>query len=72
MTFVTAGRQAFRPHFRREGDLCKPADPETKGLVERLYDYLYRSILSGHRFASTPGFQQPAVRRLGCGYLSGL
>jgi transposase len=36
--------------------ICKPADPEAKGLVERLHDYLERSFLPGRRFASPQDF----------------
>lgn len=32
--------------------ICKPADPEAKGLVERFQDYLERSFLPGRDFAS--------------------
>jgi transposase len=32
--------------------ICRPADPEAKGLVERLHDYLERSFLPGREFAS--------------------
>ena len=34
--------------------ICKPADPEAKGLVERSHDYLERSFLPGRTFASRP------------------
>jgi transposase len=34
----------------------EPADPEAKGLVERLHDYLERSFLPGRRFVSPQDF----------------
>ncbi|MCW2538749.1 MAG: hypothetical protein JWN95_474 [Frankiales bacterium] len=36
--------------------VCKPADPEAKGLVERFHDYLERSFLPGRSFASPADF----------------
>ncbi|GFG54803.1 hypothetical protein MAGR_62440 [Mycolicibacterium agri] len=36
--------------------ICKPADPEAKGLVERFHDYLERSFLPGRVFASPSDF----------------
>jgi transposase len=36
--------------------ICRPADPEAKGLVERLHDYLERSFLPGRAFASPGDF----------------
>lgn len=36
--------------------ICRPADPEAKGLVERLHDYLERSFLPGRTFASPADF----------------
>jgi transposase len=36
--------------------ICKPADPEAKGLVERAHDYLERSFLPGRTFASPADF----------------
>jgi transposase len=36
--------------------VCKPADPEAKGLVERFHDYLERSFLSGRDFAGPADF----------------
>jgi hypothetical protein len=31
--------------------ICRPADPEAKGLIERSHDYLERSFLPGREFA---------------------
>jgi transposase len=36
--------------------VCKPADPEAKGLVERFHDYLERSFLPGRAFAGPADF----------------
>ena len=36
--------------------VCKPADPEAKGLVERLHDYLETSFLPGRGFTSPGDF----------------
>jgi transposase len=36
--------------------ICKPADPEAKGLVERFHDYLETSFLPGRSFASPADF----------------
>jgi hypothetical protein len=36
--------------------ICKPADPEAKGIVERLHDYVERSFLPGRRFSSPADF----------------
>jgi transposase len=57
--------------------ICRPRDPEAKGLVERLHDYLERSFLPGRVFASPVEFNQQLAgflarantrhhRRLGC------
>jgi hypothetical protein len=32
--------------------ICKPGGPEAKGLVERLHDYLERSLLPGRQSAA--------------------
>ena len=36
--------------------VCKPADPEAKGLVERAHDYLERSFLPGRGFTGPADF----------------
>ena len=43
-------------HAGRAGDHLPTADLEAKGLVERLHDYLERSFLPGHAFASPADF----------------
>jgi transposase len=48
--------QAFRGSFGVAVKLCAPADPETKGLVERANGYLETSFLPGRRFADIADF----------------
>lgn len=36
--------------------ICRPADPEAKGLLERAHDYLERSFLPGRTFTSPADF----------------
>ena len=36
--------------------VCKPADPEAKGIIERAHDYLERSFLPGRTFTSPADF----------------
>ena len=69
--------QAFRGTLGAKVVICKPADPEAKGLVERFHDYLERSFLPGRDFASPADFNAQLQswlvrannrhhRRLGC------
>jgi transposase len=51
---LTTECQAFRGTLSAKVLVCKPADPEAKGLVERFHDYLERSFLPGRTFSS-PG-----------------
>ncbi|PEG32884.1 IS21 family transposase, partial [Mycolicibacterium agri] len=53
---LTAASQAFRGTVAAKVVICKPADPEAKGLVERFHDYLERSFLPGRVFASPSDF----------------
>jgi transposase len=53
---LTAECQAFRGTLAAKVIICKPADPEAKGLVERFHDYLERSFLPGRTFASPADF----------------
>jgi transposase len=53
---LTASAQAFRGVLGASIDICKPADPEAKGMLERLHDYLERSFLPGRSFASPADF----------------
>ncbi|MBO0820951.1 MAG: IS21 family transposase [Nocardiopsaceae bacterium] len=53
---LTAECQAFRGILATRVYVCRPADPEAKGLVERFHDYLERSFLPGRAFASPADF----------------
>jgi transposase len=48
--------QAFRGTLGAKVLICKPRDPEAKGLVERFHDYLERSFLPGRTFTSPADF----------------
>ena len=48
--------QAFRGTLAAKVVVCKPADPEAKGLVERAHDYLERSFLPGRSFDGPADF----------------
>jgi transposase len=68
---LTASCQAFRGTLGARVLVCKPADPEAKGLVERAHDYLERSFLPGRSFASPADFNAQLAstrprRALGC------
>ena len=53
---LTAECQAFRGTLGAKVLVCRPADPEAKGLVERVHDYLERSFLPGRTFTSPADF----------------
>ena len=53
---LTGDCQAFRGTLGAKVVVCKPADPEAKGLIERCHDYLERSFLPGREFASPADF----------------
>jgi transposase len=53
---LTQECQAFRGTLGAKVLVCKPADPEAKGLIERCHDYLERSFLPGRLFASPSDF----------------
>jgi transposase len=53
---LTGDCQAFRGTLGAKVVVCKPADPEAKGLIERCHDYLERSFLPGRTFASPGDF----------------
>jgi transposase len=53
---LTADCQAFRGTLGTRVIICKPADPEAKGLVERANGYLETSFLPGRAFASPADF----------------
>jgi transposase len=53
---LTEQCQAFRGTLAARVIVCKPADPEAKGLVERAHDYLERSFLPGRAFTGPGDF----------------
>jgi transposase len=53
---LTAECQAFRGTLGTRVVVCKPADPEAKGLAERANGYLETSFLPGREFASPGDF----------------
>jgi transposase len=53
---LTAACQGFRGVLGAKVLICKPADPEAKGIIERLHDYLETSFLPGRRFDSPADF----------------
>jgi transposase len=53
---LTGACQAFRGVLGAKVVICKPADPEAKGMVERFHDHLERSFLPGRTFASPADF----------------
>jgi transposase len=57
---LTAACQGFRGVLGTKVLICKPGDPEAKGIIERLHDYLERSFLPGRSFDSPADFNTPA------------
>ena len=55
---LTPATQAFRGTLGVAVRLCRPADPEAKGLVERANGYLETSFLPGRAFTSPGDFNQ--------------
>jgi transposase len=53
---LTRQCQAFRGTLGAKVIICKPGDPEAKGVVERFHDYLERSFLPGREFTSPADF----------------
>ena len=53
---LTGECQAFRGTLGAKVQICRPADPEAKGLIERAHDYLERSFLPGRTFVSPADF----------------
>lgn len=53
---LTRECQGFRGTLATKVIICRPRDPEAKGLVERLHDYLERSFLPGRQFSSPADF----------------
>ena len=48
--------QAFRGTLGTKVIICRPRDPEAKGLIERAHDYLEHSFLPGRVFDGPAGF----------------
>lgn len=57
---LTGEWQAFRGTLGAEVLICRPADPEAKGLIERAHDYLERSFLPGAHLRRPGGFSTPS------------
>jgi transposase len=53
---LTAACSGFRGTLAAKVLICRLADPEAKGLVERLHDYLERSFLPGRSFTGPVDF----------------
>jgi transposase len=53
---LTAETQAFRGVLGAKVIICKPADPEAKGLLERVHGYLETSFLPGRAFTGPDDF----------------
>ena len=53
---LTEACQGFRGTLGVKVLVCKPRDPEAKGLVERFHDYLERSFLPGRSFTGPEDF----------------
>jgi transposase len=53
---LTGQCHAFRGTLATKVVICKPGDPEAKGLVERFRDYLERAFLPGRVFGSPADF----------------
>lgn len=53
---LTAATHAFRGVLGAKVIICKPADPEAKGMVERFHDHLETSFLPGRTFSSPADF----------------
>ena len=62
---LTADCQAFRGTLGARVIICKPADPEAKGLIERAHDYLERSFLPGRAFTGPADFNAQLQHWLG-------
>jgi transposase len=62
---LTTDCQGFRGVLGTKVLICKPADPEAKGIIERLHDYLERSFLPGRSFTSPTDFNTQLQAWLG-------
>jgi transposase len=61
---LTGECQAFRGTLAARVIVCKPADPEAKGLIERAHNYLETSFLPGRAFTSPADFNTQLQRWL--------
>lgn len=61
---LSAAFQSFRGTLGMGVIVCKPADPEAKGLVERANRYLETSFLPGRAFADVEDFNDQLANRL--------
>lgn len=55
---LTQDCQGFRGTLGAKVLICKPADPETKGIIERNHDYLETSFLPGRSFTGPDDFNR--------------
>lgn len=55
---LTQDCQGFRGTLGAEVLVCKPADPEAKGIIERNHDYLETSFLPGRSFTGPNDFNR--------------
>jgi transposase len=55
---LTGECQAFRGTLATKVIICKPADPEAKGLIERAHHYLETSFLPGRTFCDPADFNR--------------
>jgi transposase len=62
---LTGECQAFRGTLGAKVVVCRPADPEAKGIIERAHDYLERSFLPGRTFTSPAEFNTQLAGWLG-------
>jgi transposase len=62
---LTSSCHGFRGVLGAKVLICKPADPEAKGGIERLHDYLERSFLPGRTFSSPADFNSQLQAWLG-------
>jgi transposase len=53
---LTGACQGFRGTLGAKVIVCRPADPEAKGLLERAHDWLERSFLPGREFSGPADF----------------
>jgi transposase len=61
---LTGACQGFRGVLGAKVWICKPADPEAKGIIERFHAYLETSFLPGRSFASPADFNAQLQRWL--------